>query len=442
MGTDDTPTSISDVVTTLKKKHPKVEFVSYTNDFLTIYYQRTKTSYVKIKLTLTFPNGYSNDAKSSSATSDDGNASSWVVATIEGGTHANKNNVPPGLKRKLEKQFNDIVLGTETKDDEEDATTSTSAVKFDIINSILRHLIDLIDSNLFVPCWKELRQVVELINGDSNSKNKDAIRSMNETKGLIRFTLYSSNGIYYYKGSITIDPEYPNTSEVRNYGKPCHLKLESSNLPTSIAETIITKQGQELIRRSQDGMSEQHAKLMCNTIPLPIVSKDSTDNESETPEQQWQREDLKRMEVYKIPNGSSYDGSHPQLSLLPVMKFLQTTIHALSKEKCPKCNELSFPKDPKDLESMFQATKASPKLKRQRPIRVHCQHWYHHGCMDTLMNEPPFGVEHTCVGVGDMPCGRPLYHPTWSIEAASERERMYHQKQAREREIADVADFF
>ena len=346
-------------------------------------------------------------------------------------------NVVPGLKRKLEKELGDTAK-------QQSNTEGTRSTTFAGIDAVIQRLIKFMDSNLFVPCWKELRQVVELINSGKN----DTVR-LNETKGLIRFTLNSKNGKYHYKGSITVDPLYPNTTELLNYGKPCNLKMESTNLPSSI-ETLITQQAQELVRRLQDGMQVQHARSMSNPVHLPITNiesssskgrnKNGRDDSELTAEQIWQRNEVARLKMYGIPHGS-YDGSNPQQSLLSLVTFLRETIQTLPTEKCPICEDRILPTEPSELSSLFKV-KVDAKTKRRRPIRTHCGHWYHLGCLDKAMNEPPFGIEQTCTGIGDIACERPLYHPNWSFEDAHERERIYNQRQAREREIADAADFF
>ena len=124
------------------------------------------------------------------------------------------------------------------------------------------------------------------------------------------------------------------------------------------------------------------------------------------------------------------------------IKDMENQINRLKMSVKNKLDNLKTLVDDSLFRSRSFKVKVDAKTKRLRPIRVHCGHWYHLGCLDKAMNEPPFGIEQTCTGIGDIACERPLYHPNWSFEDAHERERIYNQRQAREREIADAADFF
>jgi hypothetical protein len=382
----DPPSTIAEAQTSLKKKFSKIQFVSATPSFLTANYQRSPTSRVKVKITLTFLDGYA--------------SSSGLAVSIEG------TNVPPGLKKKLQKDLGEVARG--------------KGHTYHQIEAALQNLIDIIDTNHFVPCWKELRQVVELM---GESKEKGDTIGMKETSGLVKLTLNSNNKKYHYRCSIYVDAEYPNTAKITDYGKSSRLKVDASNLPDSV-KTTITKQAQDLVRRLQDGMSEEHALKMSNPIHLP---SSTTPKPDETPDEEWQRKDQERRSIYGVPLKDAFDGSHPQPSLLPLVAFLHTTVHQISTQTCPACNEKSLPADP--------ATKLA---KSKRPIQVHCGHWYHWGCFnEQLMNQPPFGVLQDC-----SECNQRIYHPDWPEETATERERAYQQRQAKEREIADAADFF
>lgn len=392
---DPPPASIADAQISLKKKHPNIQFLSFTPSFLTVSCARSATARVKVKATLTFPDDYNSTTQPA------------IIVTVEG------TNVPPGLKRKLEKE-----LGAQASSSQNKQHT------FHQIHAILSKLSDFLQTNHFVPCWKELRQVVDLVN---NSRSKDDKITMNETTGLVRLTI--KPGKYTYKCSITIDPEYPNTHNITDYGKPCRLKLESTNLPTSI-EAPITKQAMDLVRRLQDGMPETYALKMSNPVHLPTNGASaSAAKQNETPEEAWQRQDQERRKLYGVPLDSPYDGSDEVLpSLLPLVKFLHSTLHdKIPKQTCPGCSEKVLAADP---------TKQS-KLKKNLPLQAHCRCLYHWGCMNQLMNEPPFGIKSNC-----SECSHRLYHPVWTEEQAPEREKMYQQRQAKEREISDVADFF
>ena len=409
------PANIAEAVSALQKKYPKITVVSSTNSFLTATYQRTPKAHVKVKVTLTFPDGYSTTSSSTP-----------MVAGIEGVT------IAPGLKKKLEKELGELCKG------QEEGTTKST---FHQIDTVLNRLVEFIDTNRFVPCWKELRQVVELINNKSNesSSAKPDTIGLNESKGLIRLTFHPSNGKYHYKCSIVIDPAYPNTTELVDYGKACKLKMDSTNIPAPI-EQVITSQAEELVRRLQDGMSEQQALIMSNPVHLPLATNNNSSSSSteETPAEIWQREESARLRYYNI-SGGPYDGSRPKSSLLCLVTFLRRTIyHIIVEAICPLCHEKCIPVDPEELALLYKV-KAIQAKRRRRPCRVHCGHWYHTGCMDQVMTEPPFGIGATCCSDN---CDKQLYHPDWPLEAAANREQLYHQRQAKEREIADAADCF
>jgi hypothetical protein len=406
--------SIADEVSALK--NTKVQVISATNSFLTAFYQRTPTARVKVKVTITFPNGYPEHA---------------LIAGIEG--------VPPGLKRKIEKVL------------EKEAAQKKGT--FHQVGAVMRKLTEFIDTNLFVPCWKELRQVV-----DFAKQNQLGDLRINELTGLIRLNLITSAGEkkYHYKCSIRIDSDYPTTSVLTNYGKACRLEMESTNLSPKI-ETMLTTQAQELVRRMQDGMSDDQALKMSNPIHLPPATNTSEETTKGleqltlTDAQRWQQEEKDRLASYGIPI-IEYDGSRPQPSLFPLVTFLHNMIQQLPEEVCPMCNEKTLSADPTELSKLYlPVTKALPETEKKvrriarqkRPVRVYCGHWYHFGCLEQIMTQPPFGANCTCSATtSDPPCGQRLYHPDWPADNIQELERAWAQRQAREREIADAAASF
>eukprot|EP00957_Ditylum_brightwellii_P035564 2696444-Ditylum_brightwellii.AAC.1 len=229
--------SVADEIKELQKNFPQVSIQSATDSFLTASYERTPST--RIKITLTFPEGYPTHA-----------AIILVSASDV---------VPAGLKKKLERE-----LGK---------TASDLAGQYDQVNDVFRRLVDFVNTNRFVPCWRELKQCVDLVNNDSTAgngnktKKKSSSIAINELEGKIKLRLQSA-GEFYYSCSIVIDENYPSTKTHMDYGKPCHLKMESTNFPPKI-ESMLTTQAQELVRRMQDGMTPDDALKMSNPIRAP-----------------------------------------------------------------------------------------------------------------------------------------------------------------------------
>lgn len=67
--------------------------------------------------------------------------------------------------------------------------------------------------------------------------------------------------------------------------------------------------------------------------------------------------------------------------------------------------------------------------------RVYCGHLFHQECLFAYMKMPPFGNK-KCAA-----CGSKIFHPKWSLSDKLAEDRWAHQ-QARERELAEVTDFF
>lgn len=466
-----TMTSPSQEFEQLRRELPELQISSATDDFITASYGRT--AFTTVRATLTFPEGYPNTHP--------------LIVAIQA-----SDVVPPGLKKKLEKD-----LGKAASESNQGESQ---------VCAVLGRLKQFIDTNRFVPCWKELKQCVDLVGKSDGGK-----LAMNETSGKIVITLQSQK--YHYKFSIVIDESYPSTSEHINYGKPCALKMTSTNFPPKI-EKLLTSQAMELIRRLQDGMAVEDAVQMSNPTHLPKdyrgnhadgvtdgprvrltndtlknlkhdvetlslvrdlrevdsatkqgdpstkafgkkdrkdarravgkitaseVADDALRNERE---KQWQQHEAQRMAGY---NFTEHDGSNPQPSLLAVVSFLSREVSRITCVNCPICFQSALPKDPSKLKALYQShaeaktekeKKARRLAKQQRPERVYCGCWYHHKCLDKYMTEPPFGAE--CAKVG---CDRGrIYHPDWPANV-KELERAWAGKQARAREIEDAAMF-
>ena len=419
--------SLTEEVTELRQQFPKVQVQSATHDFLTASYQRTP--YAHVKVTLTFCQDYPTKP--------------CIVSVQQQQQQHNDPcgiGVPKGLAKKLETDMGNVA--------ERHQGTHEQVV------AVFAHLVAFVDTNLFVPCWKELRQVVDL----------QRPQKLDETKGYMKMRLLG--GEYYYSCSITVDKGYPNTLSILDYGKPCRLTMDATNLPQHI-EKLLTSQARNLVKRMQDGMSAEQALDYSNPIQAPTTDADANQKDSTSStahvrkegrhenkksagtsgKQQvdeqlepWQLQEQNRLQTYDIPK---YDGSNPQPSLLALMTFLHNMMDQFPQKICACCSETVMLSNPKDLAALFakkpdNMTHAQSQTRKQarklRPMRTSCGCWYHYACLDTYMTAPPFGD--SCPS-----CERPVFHPDWSGNRA-ELERAWGQTQARQREIQDAAMFF
>jgi len=225
--------SLSDEINELHQTYPNVIVQTSTPSFLTASYQRTP--YTRIKFTLTFPEGYPDHP---------------LIVDIK-----QDEVVPPGLKRKLEQELLDpdlLPLG-----------------HYQQVMTVVTKLVQFVNQNKFLPCWKELKQVMNLINNGENSNStgvESSTISIVESKGTIKLKLYRKK--YFYNCTITVDDGYPSTTTHEDWGKACVLKVISTNFPHNI-EHMLTSQAIEVVRRMQDGMTAEKAMVLSNPIRQP-----------------------------------------------------------------------------------------------------------------------------------------------------------------------------
>ena len=403
------PSSISEEIREAKSLLTSVNFVTATTSFLVATYERSP--YTRVKLTLTFPDGYPSNPLIAMVESNSGGGGGGVI-------------IPPGLKKKIEKELNSLALEKARRDGEQESEQ---------IRHVLERLISFINTNLFVPCWKELKKCIDLMQPQST------ISILSESKGRIRLTLHDA--AYHYKCTITIDPAYPDYSAATG-GKSCLLQVQSSNFPSYI-ENMITTQAQEIVLRMQSGQSYDRALVLSNPTKAPneteLNTKEQCDSEKhnnsikpkkEETEQEWKVEESNRLAVYY--DGLSYGGTiTPQPSLLSLVSFLIREVQRLVSHTCPGCNERVLPSNPEELSS-------SQFKSKMQPMRTYCGCWYHKSCLHTILTEPPFGL----VECPTVDCdGQRIYHPNWSTDT-KQLEKEWTAKQARLREIEDTMSFF
>lgn len=239
MSNETLPSSIPSEVSEAQAMFPAVKVLTFTPHFLIATYERTQ--YTRIKMTLTFPAGY---------------PSHPLIVNIHQDAV-----VPPGLKKKLEKELGESV------------TECAIRSQYDQVRIVWERVTSFVDTNMFLPCWKELKKCLDLLqtsnnpasNNEQRAKVKASTISLVEAKGIIKINLH--NEAYFYNCNIVIDPAYPDYSPVTG-GKSCLLRLRSTNFPSTI-ETLLTSQAQEIVRRMQEGLSQERAVVMSNPIRLP-----------------------------------------------------------------------------------------------------------------------------------------------------------------------------
>jgi hypothetical protein len=421
-------TSRQEEIEEARKRFPKIQIPTATSAFAHVLYTRTPTK--RIKATLTFPEGYPRLA--------------LIVSVSE---------VPPAVKKKLDIKLTEI------------AKENVSDNKYVQVPAVLESMQTFLDTNRFVPCWKELRQSVlfmENLAASEESAKGSAILSIHESKGQIKVKLV--NGMYHYTCLVTVDEYYPTTESIHDWGKACAIQKSSTNFPPLI-EGVLTQQYRDLVRHLQDGMPEQEAfravapalwsssssSSSLVTKPLqgprsrrtkPAAAKDK--RPSATPSKKdlesWQEDEASRLSQYDIP---LYDGSNPQPSLLSLVKFMTAVIQGFTSQTCPGCDERIIPTDPANLAALYSSSstpatqKPSKATPKERPLQASCGCWYHAKCLDQFLTQPPFGDQCSAAGCGQAN----VTHPNWTA-SQSEREQQWALQQARQREMDDVMGLF
>lgn len=117
----------------------------------------------------------------------------------------------------------------------------------------------------------------------------------------------------------------------------------------------------------------------------------------------------------------------PQPSLEKTVCFFINYVKQLPSQVCQFCKEQCLPSDPQQIEK----NKDSPRHLE----RIFCGHLFHQECLFNYLKTPPFGNKRCSI------CGEKICHHKWSLSDKLAENRWAHE-QARERELAEVEDFF
>jgi hypothetical protein len=401
-----------------KNLPPQTKLITANTNFVTAVCEKTASR--SIKVTLTIPSSRSNNDN------DESSSSSYpcipLIVSIDTQQKNGKTKIPPGLKKKLENQL--------TKVAEEEISPGT----FGQIHAVLVRLQIFVDTNRFVPCWKELKQSMDLISSSSStttkkgSSRKCSMSILSETKGMMKVQ-FEMNNDYKYACKITIDEGYPTTLSIHDWGKSSFIQTipSGTNMPNELF-TYLTNQAQQFVRLLQDGMPEKEARCYIHQTNtgggVPMITEDG----------------------HQVPK---YDGSNSQLSLLPLVQYLIDTIPSVFDHICPKCEKSIFPSDSQTLKSLY-IKKKKIQIQKLCPIQSYCGCWYHYGCLQQVLLEPPFGD--ACSNDIDDGCGgRQVGHKIFfsdddgdnnNIGTRDEREKMWQMEQRQQRELDDMAMMF
>ena len=148
-------------------------------------------------------------------------------------------------------------------------------------------------------------------------------------------------------------------------------------------------------------------------------------------EKNWQEAEATRQAKEDAElNAKAANGEGPTHSIGPLIDFVSSHfVLRLPAELCQGCNKKLLPDDPTMAAAIFEADN------KKRARRVWCSHWWHHNCLNKVLTKPPFGLQ------GCPACGLRIWHHEWERDI-KRLERRWAAKQARERELNEVADSF
>lgn len=359
--------------------------------------------------------------------------------------------------------------------------------------SMIRELYEpihtFIHTNMFVPCWKEMKQVATLCEGKGKV-------GADEKDGVIQLRMQS--GAYKHTMKITVPYYYPEEG--------VKVEFQASNFPSDI-QYMFLSQVEEIVRRCVGGATMEQALLVSNPIKLTETSTKQTvaapkmtaenirnlkhdvnvlkqisdlrvaattsdakkyitqvnaerrearrdlrklakaESEAEAEAQKAQIEQ-EQAEMRELIKGKASEVAQP--SLYAAVRFLVEDFTCrLPHEPCQACRKPVLTEHPEgegagdaqgaQKDSVIssggaiaasKAAAARSKKASEKPMRTFCGHWLHFHCLNEWLTTPPF--VRSCPA-----CGRRIWHPDWP-EDHKQLEKAWQAQEARKREMCDV----
>ena len=362
--------------------------------------------------------------------------------------------IAPGVIRKLE-------LACERKAKDSRLTGGNNMPCF----SILQFLKHTVSTNRLLCCVDEVRKGVKAMGNLCREVR------MNDETGRVHMKLQHKK--YSLSLNILVPEEYPKGG--------IDVKMTKSNFPKVIMH-VYGAQLDELVRRLANGCSEEIAIRASNPDKAPPKSNSASERPIEISGKAVKelKQDLnflykakalrdvdtdkgKRNQFHQYDNATRKDarrnlrklqkaetqkelaqiaeleaqsasdakrGVGPTRSVGPALRFVSSKLVGLLPDECCQgCGKRLLPADPSASAAIFRSTnKAIPK-------RVYCGHWWHKHCLHKVLTRPPFGQQ------GCPACSLRIWHHEW-IRDIKKLERAWSNKQAKKREINDVATAF
>ena len=154
-------------------------------------------------------------------------------------------------------------------------------------------------------------------------------------------------------------------------------------------------------------------------------------------EEAWAKEEARLDDIEAgILDLNAGKGSGPTRSVGVVIRFVvESFVGRMPQEFCQGCNLKVLPADRNKANEVFKEGSKS------RVHRLYCGHWWHKKCLEKVLTKPPFGMQ-GCPGCAANGLeNMRIWHHDWSRNI-KKHEKAWAAKQAREREIQEVADAF
>lgn len=343
------------------------------------------------------------------------------------------------------------------------------------IRAIYEPIYKFIHTNMFIPCWKEMKQLTTLCEGKGKL-------GADEKEGTVVMRLVC--GEYKHVVKLKVPFNYPEEG--------VKIEFPTSNFPDDIRYMFLS-QAEDIVRRCVAGCTLEQALQVSNPIKLADTARATssapritTDNlkslkhdvgvlkqisdlrvastasskkyfvqvnaerrearrelrklaqaESEADRQEHKAMlDQEQQEMKELLTGKASEIAQP--SLYAAARFLVEDFACrLPLEPCQACKKPVLSPQP-ECEIVANTTNMTNKAKAarhsMRPMRTFCGHWLHHHCLNEWLSTPPF--------VRNCPvCARRIWHPDWP-EDYKQLEKAWQANEARKREMNDVSVCF